>query len=100
MRLYLAGPIAGCPDWNRPVFAHAAARLRVAGYDVVNPTELIDDPALPSEHHMRRDIKALMDCDAVAVLPGWNDSRGARLEVDIALALGMRVLRVDGWVGW
>jgi hypothetical protein len=40
---------------------------------------------------MRRDIKALMDCDTVATLPGWQDSCGASLEVHIGKALGMTV---------
>lgn len=40
---------------------------------------------------MRADIKALCDCDHVVVLPGWEKSRGATLEVFIATQLGMRV---------
>lgn len=41
---------------------------------------------------MRRDIAALMDCDTVATLPGWEHSKGARLEVLIAERLGMTVV--------
>lgn len=41
---------------------------------------------------MRRDTAALMDCDAVATLPGWEHSKGARLEVLIAERLGMTVV--------
>ncbi|MEN4946596.1 DUF4406 domain-containing protein [Pseudomonas proteolytica] len=41
---------------------------------------------------MRRDIAALMDCDTVATLPGWKESKGALLEVLITLHLGMRIV--------
>ena len=41
---------------------------------------------------MRRDIKALMECNTVATLPGWQDSRGASLEVHIGKELGMKVV--------
>lgn len=41
---------------------------------------------------MRRDIAALMDCDTVATLPGWEHSKGAKLEVLIAEKLGMTVV--------
>ena len=41
---------------------------------------------------MRRDIAPLMDCDTVATLPGWQESKGAQLEVLIAKHLGMTVV--------
>nr|WP_237142825.1 DUF4406 domain-containing protein [Pseudomonas lurida] len=41
---------------------------------------------------MRRDIVALMECDTVATLPGWEKSKGACLEVLIAERLGMTVV--------
>lgn len=41
---------------------------------------------------MRRDIAALTDCDTVATLPGWGNSKRARLEVLIAECLEMTVV--------
>ncbi len=40
---------------------------------------------------MRIDLKALMDCDGILVLPDWQGSRGAKLEIKIACELGMDV---------
>lgn len=40
---------------------------------------------------MRLDIKMLMDCDAVAMLDGWQDSRVAVIECRLAESLGFRV---------
>jgi hypothetical protein len=36
---------------------------------------------------MREDIKALMDCGGIYVLPGWMESRGATMEVELASTL-------------
>lgn len=91
MRLYLAGPMSGIPDFNFPAFMAAAADLRSRGMDVVNPAEITAGSTDWCEC-MRKDIAALVTCEAVAVLPGWGRSRGAALEVHIAVALNMPVL--------
>jgi hypothetical protein len=99
--LYISGPISGKPDLNFPAFHEAARLLRAAGYTVTNPAELDAQDAgktLTWEQYMRRDIKALMDCDGVALLPGWTESRGANLETEIAGRLGMKLWGVDGWL--
>lgn len=92
MKVYVAGPMTGYPEFNYPAFAEASARLRALGYVVVSPHE-INPPELGFDHpwgwYMRRDIVALLDVDAVVVLPGWETSKGAKLETDIAAALGM-----------
>lgn len=88
--VYVSGPMTGKPDLNFPAFHKAAASLRASGYEVVNPAELNPDPNASWEQCMRVDIAALMSCTAIAMLPGWEHSRGAKLERQIADALGMR----------
>lgn len=105
MKVYIAGPMTGLPQFNFPAFDALGSRLRSRGFDVVSPAEL-DDPedraaALASPdghmhdgHHMNktwgdflaRDVKLLADggIEAVIVLPGWERSRGARLETFVA----------------
>ncbi|MCH8852404.1 MAG: DUF4406 domain-containing protein [Planctomycetes bacterium] len=91
-RLYLAGPMSGYAEHNFPEFNCVAAMLRAQGYKVFNPAENADDGVRrPRSFYMRRDIPALMDCDAIAVLPNWQRSRGACLEMWIAIDLDMPI---------
>ena len=99
MKLYLAGPMSGYKDHNYPAFHAAAARLRAAGHQVINPAELNPEnegmqgitPKPIWRNSMKRDLPQLLTCDAVAVLPDWEKSRGARLEVFVAATLGMTI---------
>lgn len=90
IRIYLAGPMTGLPELNFPAFHRAAASLRASGHEVVNPAEINVDPEKGWHACMRADIAELVTCDAIALLPGFERSRGARLERHIALELGMR----------
>jgi hypothetical protein len=92
MKLYLSGPMTGIPEFNFPAFHKAAASLRASGYEVVNPAELdaADTTPMAWEDYLRRDLRVLLDCQGIALLPGWENSRGAKLESTVALALGMR----------
>ena len=96
--IYISGPMTGLPDFNYPAFNAAAARLRAAGYNVVNPAEKYLPTSAHWSEHLRADIKAMMDCDSVATLPGWAASKGAKLELSVARPLGFTVLSVEQWL--
>lgn len=92
MKLYLAGPMTGRPQHNYPTFHAEAAALRELGYEVVNPAEHYTTPeGVRWEDAMRLALRALLDCDAIVLLPGWARSRGALLETDVARQLGMKL---------
>ena len=95
MRLYIAGPMSGLPEYNYPAFHTAEADLRAAGHDVLNPAK---NPECDSwEGYMRAAIRQVIRADAVAFLPGSHNSRGARLELTIADALGMEAKPLHEW---
>lgn len=94
-RVYLAGPMTGYPELNFPAFHREAARLRATGLDVVNPAEINVDPAAGWVECMRADIRELVTCDGIALLPGWEKSKGATLEHHIASALGLAVVSLE-----
>jgi hypothetical protein len=109
MTLYVAGPMSGYPGNNFLAFDAAAEDLRKRGFAVVSPAELDDEEtrakALASidgaedltsgETHgdyLSRDVKLIADLvDGVCVLPGWQNSKGARLETFIAFLYGKPV---------
>lgn len=99
MKLYISGPMKGYPEHNFPAFNAAANHLRSLGFEVVNPAEINPGPA-PEEddsptwqafYHacLRADIRALMDCEGIILIPGWEHSSGANLELHIAHRVGI-----------
>jgi nucleoside 2-deoxyribosyltransferase len=101
--IYVAGPMTGIPEFNYPAFNSAAERLRGLGHRVLNPADSEDynpTPGTPQawDWYMRHALRMVLQADALALLPGWETSRGATLEVDVATALGIPVKRLAEWL--
>lgn len=110
-RVYLAGPMRGYPQYNFPAFFEAAQALREAGYDVWSPAEhdaeagfKWDDKTgvedLDGEFDLKaalaHDLKMVTEwADIVALLPGWEESKGTRAELAAAAALGKEASSVE-----
>jgi hypothetical protein len=100
MRLYLAGPMRGIPFTNFPAFHDAAHHLRGDGHEVWSPVEQDEKLGLTPEMSAARSIGECMATDlpevcraeAVAVLPGWRESEGARIETFVAKACGIPIV--------
>ncbi|MDR5825813.1 DUF4406 domain-containing protein [Caballeronia sp. LZ043] len=99
MRIYIAGPMTGYPELNFPAFHAEAERLRALGFEVVSPAEVDVGPNPTWLTAMRADIKVLVECEAIALLPGRDRSPGATLEHSIARGLGMRVFQARHIIG-
>ncbi len=101
MKLYVAGPMTGWPDFNFPEFLKVSDLLRKAGFEVVNPAELEMEMAVEERlwnDCLKRDIIEVVNCNGIAVLNNWWKSRGARLEVHIATELELMVEPWDVWM--
>lgn len=101
-KLYIAGPMTGIPDSNYPAFRKAEADLKAAGYDVLCPVdaEQHNDTGKPQtwDWYMRHALRMVLDADGVALLPEWRQSRGARLEREVAQSLGLSVFTLGYWL--
>ena len=95
-RIYIAGPMTGHVDFNYPAFNAAAAKLRAIGYTVENPAENPEQPTWA--HYMRLAVRQLASCEAVALLPGWERSRGAKEEFRLAQVLGIECKPLMDWL--
>jgi hypothetical protein len=104
MRVYLAGPMTGFPEWNFPAFHDAALTLRLRGYRVWSPAERdiangfdpkSDGSGFDLAGALRDDVAAVLDSDAVVVLPGFEESAGAMVEVLTAESAGIPWMTFD-----
>lgn len=117
MKLYLAGPMRGIPEFNFPAFFAAEAKLRAQGHEVFNPARRDnehhgvdiskgnatgDEDVAASQHgfNLREALGADLAwiCahgEGIAMLPGWEKSKGATAERATAIALGLEVIHVE-----
>ena len=90
--IFIAGKVTGLPkDQVIDKFERVAHELSELGYKVVTPASL-HEQAKSWEAVTRDNIRYMLDCDEVHLLPCWQESRGAQLERDIAIRLGMNVI--------
>ena len=101
--LYVAGPMTGLPEFNYPAFNAAEKMLRGLGYHVLNPVDAEEHNPTPGkpqawDWYMRHALRMVLNAEGLALLPGWENSRGARLEVQVAESLGLRCEPLEHWV--
>lgn len=90
--IYIAGKMYGLTEEQvKEKFERASNDLQNQGFRVVSPAESMN-MGDTWEGTMKRSIKSMLECDEVHLLPGWQESRGAQLERDIAIRLGMNVV--------
>jgi hypothetical protein len=76
------------PNDNRDEFARVCALLHTQGYAAIKPHHFINSgTAWPAA--MRASISRMLDCEGVAMLDGWENSKGASLEHYIAEQVGL-----------
>lgn len=115
LKIYVAGPMRGIPEFNFPAFNSAAALLRGKGHEVFNPAERdierhngldiskgnaagCEEIAAKQHGFSLRDALAddtawiCKHADAIALLPGWENSKGAKAELALSEALGHQVI--------
>lgn len=94
-RIYLCGPMTGLPDYNYPAFNAEAARLRALGYDIENPAGNEHPANQTWPGYMRAALAQMLTCDAIALLPGWTESKGAVIERQLAMDVDILICVAD-----
>lgn len=114
MKIYLAGPMRGVPNFNCEAFHAGAKALREQGHEVFSPVEASEKrygAQLYQNQPEGDEARAGVDgrvvfgedlawicahAEAVALLPGWENSKGANAERATALALGLKIIELPG----
>ena len=96
MKVYISIPIAGRDIAAQRELADAVAKvLAASGHEPLNPfcNGLPEDA--PRAEHMRKDLRMLLRCNAIALCPGWKYSVGCLLECSVAKQCGMAIAYAD-----
>lgn len=109
-RIYLSGKMRGIRDFNFPAFHAAAAKLREQGHVVFNPAEydeliygedfsksetgdLADIPTFDLRAALMKDLEYICNqATAIALLPGWESSKGALAELAVAKVFDLEII--------
>lgn len=111
-RAYLSGPMSNYKNLNFESFEEQEKIWTEAGFEVISPAAMdiesgdvevtrwkngniksvVSNPDFNYEAALQRDLAAVATCQAIVLLPGWNESPGAKRELAAALALGLEVI--------
>ena len=99
--IYIAGPMKGYHLYNFPAFDAVAERLAKDGWTPISPAQLDRDAGFDPERDpvtpqflkeaMKRDLDAVQEADALVLLEGWWESKGARAEKAVAQWRGIPI---------
>jgi hypothetical protein len=90
--LYISGPMSGMSNDNFPAFNEMARKLRMLGFPVLNPADFGNNPEITWADCLKRDIAILGHAEAVILLDGYERSKGAALELDVARGLKLVIV--------
>ncbi|MDR2144608.1 MAG: DUF4406 domain-containing protein [Treponema sp.] len=98
-KIYLCGPITGRPDYERHFLTAEETllyRINAEGLRIktLNPSRFPLKTA-PWETCMRYAVRAMLTCDGIALLRGWENSRGCRMELSLAGQLKIPVVYLE-----
>lgn len=95
MRIYISGPITGTEDFAER-FEDAAAIIAERGHKYINPAKLAEViPDASWDQYLETDYTLMQFAEAITMLPGWEQSRGARKEYAWAIVLGLPTYDLD-----
>jgi hypothetical protein len=92
MKVYISGQIGNLPEEEyQQNFAVGMEEVRAMNMHPVNPCNLLHEHDKSWQSYMKHDIIEMLKCDALYMLNNWHNSKGAKIEWQIATFLGMQV---------
>lgn len=93
-RLYVSLPISGYDLERRKEYAKEIKRWLSAGNwsCVITPFDVCPDSDKPYSYFMGKDIEALLECDAIYLCEGWQNSKGCMAEFEVARIYNKQIL--------
>ena len=91
IKIYISGKITGTTDY---IQRFERAEKTLSKYIVINPAKV--NAQLPTEttweEYMQMSMTMLRMCNAIYMLNGWEDSKGAVLEYNYALENNYKII--------
>ena len=60
--------------------------------DIITPFDVCHEPDKPYSYYMGKDIEALLECDAIFLCEGWQNSKGCMAEFEVARIYGKKIM--------
>lgn len=108
--IYVAGPMSGYENFNHPTFNKVSEKFTEEGWNVFNPAAFdlvtygsIERAAEAYADNKQEFLRYAMGidlgwiaakADAIAMLPGWENSKGARAEHALAVVLDIPIFYI------
>lgn len=92
MKVYIAGAITGNKNYIEQ-FKEAEGSILKAGDIPLNPVKNI---GFNYKEYINMGLSELMHCDAVYMLKGYEESKGALLELKYAETVGLKIIYQRG----
>lgn len=91
--VYISGPMTGIKNLNREAFESAEKKIQEMGHVALNPHRF---PEMDTyEDYLLLDLEMIaMAADAIALLPGWENSPGSKRELAVAIQKGIEVMLI------
>lgn len=95
-RIYVSLPISGHDlDERKAEAEHIKSKLNFCGLniiEVITPFDICPESDKPYSYYMGKDIEALLECDAIYLCEGWQNSKGCMAEFAVAKIYGKEII--------
>jgi hypothetical protein len=92
-KIYISIPITG-KDISQVICGYTIAKIKLQSKEVecVTPFDICDEKYKPYSYYIGKDIEVLLECDAIYMCKGWQNSKGCMAEFEVARIYGKEII--------